>query len=340
MADIFISYAHEDQAFVRHMVPPLEAEGFSVWWDHTIPPGKSWDTFIARGIAEARCCMVVWSPHSVESDWVKEEATLGKDAGKLLPIVIDKVEPPVGFRRIQAANLTGWNSDANNAQWQLLLSEARNIVGASRESGAPSAPIRHSPPTPAKPKTLPVGAIVGIGFGAAAVVAATAFIFLNQQDEPSATAETRAIEAAVVAPIEPLEEPGDSPPASRDNEELERLRRERDAAVQQAEEARIAQRRQQTAARSDPAPTPPAIDLSGYWRGYVSWQGDNNTWQLAQRVSGEPTAPSQWSLNGDHVVFMDCCGNRFDGRLSGNTITGTTTGYLGPGTFRIERLAN
>ena len=61
MADIFISYAHEDQAFVRRMVPALEAGGFSVWWDHTIPPGQSWDTFIARGIKEAKACIVVWS---------------------------------------------------------------------------------------------------------------------------------------------------------------------------------------------------------------------------------------------------------------------------------------
>ena len=53
MSDVFISYSHEDTEFVRDLVKPLEAEGFSVWWDHTIPPGKTWDEVIARGIREA-----------------------------------------------------------------------------------------------------------------------------------------------------------------------------------------------------------------------------------------------------------------------------------------------
>src|SRR5262249_54002528 len=106
MTDVFISYAHEDQGFVLRMIPALEAQGFSVWWDHNIPPGKTWDTFIAEGIASAKCCIVLWSPHSIKSDWVKEEATLARDAGKLLPAVIGNADAPVGFRRIQAANLS------------------------------------------------------------------------------------------------------------------------------------------------------------------------------------------------------------------------------------------
>jgi len=42
MADVFLSYAREDQAFAQRLAQALEAEGFSVWWDRTIPPGKTW----------------------------------------------------------------------------------------------------------------------------------------------------------------------------------------------------------------------------------------------------------------------------------------------------------
>ncbi len=61
MSDVFMSYSHKDTDIVRDLVRFVEAEGFSVWWDHTIPPGKTWDDVIARGIREAKACIIVWS---------------------------------------------------------------------------------------------------------------------------------------------------------------------------------------------------------------------------------------------------------------------------------------
>jgi hypothetical protein len=166
MSDVFISYSHKDTDFVRDLVRPLEAEGFSVWWDHTIPPGKSWDDVIARGIREAKACIIVWSPDSVISDWVKEEATLAKEGGKYLPIQIGVDQPPMGFRRIQAADLRNWNGNRQNAQWRLLITEIANLVGGSNP---PSPPPRPTPPEqtvrwPRRPAAL-------LSLGAVALVA-------------------------------------------------------------------------------------------------------------------------------------------------------------------------
>ena len=36
MADIFISYAHEDRSRIERLAATLEAEGLSVWWDRHI----------------------------------------------------------------------------------------------------------------------------------------------------------------------------------------------------------------------------------------------------------------------------------------------------------------
>jgi hypothetical protein len=128
MRDIFISYSHKDTSFVRDIVPALEAEGFSVWWDHIIPPGKTWDDETARQIRDAKACIVVWSPHSIISDWVKEEATLAKEGGKYLPILIGVDQPPIGFRRIQAADLRNWNCGAQDPKWRMLINEAAKLV--------------------------------------------------------------------------------------------------------------------------------------------------------------------------------------------------------------------
>src|SRR5580658_1518982 len=140
MSDIFISYSHKDTDFVRDLVKCVEAEGFSVWWDHTIPPGKTWDDVIARGIREAKACVIIWSPDSIISDWVKEEATLAKEGGKYLPIQVGTDQPPMGFRRIQAANLSQWKGNAQDPQWRLLITEIARLVGG--DGTAPPIPRR------------------------------------------------------------------------------------------------------------------------------------------------------------------------------------------------------
>lgn len=44
--------------------------------------------------------VVLWSARSIESEWVYEEATEGRRQGKLVPVLIDAVRPPAGFREI------------------------------------------------------------------------------------------------------------------------------------------------------------------------------------------------------------------------------------------------
>ncbi|HEV7613976.1 MAG TPA: toll/interleukin-1 receptor domain-containing protein [Steroidobacteraceae bacterium] len=132
MADIFLSYSHKDTDFVRTMVLALEAEKFSVWWDHAIPPGKTWDDVIARGMKDAKACIIVWSEHSVSSDWVKEEAALAKENCKYLPVRIGPDSAPIGFRRIQAADLRRWNGNAEDPQWRLLIREVTHLVSGDQ----------------------------------------------------------------------------------------------------------------------------------------------------------------------------------------------------------------
>jgi hypothetical protein len=156
MADVFLSYSHKDTDIVRDLVKFVEAEGFSVWWDHTIPPGKTWDDVIARGIREAKACVIVWSPDSVVSDWVKEEATLAKEGGKYLPIQVGTEQPPMGFRRIQAANLSQWHGNAQDPQWRLLMREIANLVRADG-AGAATGPVT-APPSVPSPRLAPLTA--------------------------------------------------------------------------------------------------------------------------------------------------------------------------------------
>jgi hypothetical protein len=61
---------------------------------------------IEEAINAAKCVVVLWSKKSVKSGWVREEAYIGKDRQILVPAKIEPVDLPLGFGRIQAADLT------------------------------------------------------------------------------------------------------------------------------------------------------------------------------------------------------------------------------------------
>ena len=87
--DIFVSYSRRDKRWVRRLVERLVAtRGWSVWWDHGIRTGEPFDRRVETQIGATRCVLVVWSEHSVESEWVRAEATEGWDRGVLIPVLI------------------------------------------------------------------------------------------------------------------------------------------------------------------------------------------------------------------------------------------------------------
>lgn len=128
MSDIFISYKREDRPRARQIARGLEQQGFSVWWDRNIPPGKSFDRVIQEALDQATCVVVLWSEASVESDWVKEEAEKGASRGVLVPILIDAISIPLGFGRIQTANLVGWQGETTNPEFVQLTASIRRII--------------------------------------------------------------------------------------------------------------------------------------------------------------------------------------------------------------------
>jgi hypothetical protein len=75
MADIFISYAREDQAAVKPLAAALEGAGYSVWWDRRILAGTEFSEEIERELKAAKAVIVAWSQESHASNWVKDEAS-------------------------------------------------------------------------------------------------------------------------------------------------------------------------------------------------------------------------------------------------------------------------
>lgn len=109
MASVFLSYDHEDGALARPIAAALEKAGHVVWYDRHIHGGAQYSRKIEQALDAADAVVVLWSPHSLESAWVRDEAAEGRDREKLVPLSLGGVTAPIGFRQFQTIALGDWN---------------------------------------------------------------------------------------------------------------------------------------------------------------------------------------------------------------------------------------
>ena len=142
MADVFISYDRDDRERISKLVELLEAQGWSVFWDRDIPSGESWRSYLSAALERARCVVVLWTAHSIKSEWVAEEADVARQRRILIPVLLDPVAPPLGFRTVQAASLQGWPEVVDAAAIAELLQVIATILAK------PASPVAEPSPQP------------------------------------------------------------------------------------------------------------------------------------------------------------------------------------------------
>ncbi len=152
MPDIFLSYNREDQAVARHFAEAFEREGFTVWWDATLRSGEAYDQVTERALKTAKAVVVLWSTRSVESRWVRAEATLADRNKTLVPAMIEPCDRPIMFELTQTADLSHWQGAANDPAWRSFLADVRQFIARALSSAddrglADAAAPRSSGPT-------------------------------------------------------------------------------------------------------------------------------------------------------------------------------------------------
>ena len=87
--------------------------------------------------------MVLWSPRSVVSRWVRAEATLADRNKTLVPCTIEPCDRPIMFELTQTAELSHWQGEPTDKAWLAFLGDVRRFVGKeARTSGSkPAGPL-------------------------------------------------------------------------------------------------------------------------------------------------------------------------------------------------------
>lgn len=73
MAQIFISYKHDDGDFAELLKQKVERAGYTVWLDDNILAGEEWREMIDLAIRDAAAIVVIMSPEARASEYVTYE---------------------------------------------------------------------------------------------------------------------------------------------------------------------------------------------------------------------------------------------------------------------------
>jgi len=146
VADVFVSYARADKARVAPLVAAIEAKGWSVWWDPEITPGQEFDDQIEAEIDAAKAVMVVWTPVSVVSRWVRGEAREAAERGILVPVRFEQARLPMDVRAIHTTDMDDWHEDPASVPAQDCLRALAAMIARAQ------APQAAGPAGAAKPQ--------------------------------------------------------------------------------------------------------------------------------------------------------------------------------------------
>ncbi len=72
---------------------------------------------------------MLWSEPSGRSSFVRDESMRALEAGKLLPVRIEAVVPPLGFGQIHALDLLDWSGAADDPAFIDVANEVRKRLG-------------------------------------------------------------------------------------------------------------------------------------------------------------------------------------------------------------------
>ncbi len=183
MAQVFLSYDRADGPRAKALAQALEKAGHFVWCDLHIKGGAEYGKVIEEALEAADAVIVLWSAQSINSAWVRDEAAAGRDSGRLIPILLEPVTPPMGFRQYQNLDFGGWKGRGNPPRMSVLLDSISSLGQAPAKPEADLPASSGNRAASARPKKLLV--VAGIILTVVVAVGLFVGLVLNKPGQTS-----------------------------------------------------------------------------------------------------------------------------------------------------------
>jgi WD40 repeat protein len=143
MPRIFISHSTQDRGFVEgELRAALAQPGVETWYAKTsIRTAESWDRSILDGLKSCDWFLVVMSPRSAQSEWVRDEVQWAVEhrPGKIIPVLMETCDVREVHFRLARIQYVDFRQDLAEARAELL-----------RVLGIGTAPVATEAPAPAE----------------------------------------------------------------------------------------------------------------------------------------------------------------------------------------------
>ncbi|MDY6875415.1 MAG: SUMF1/EgtB/PvdO family nonheme iron enzyme [Chloroflexota bacterium] len=153
---LFISYARKDVEFAQRLNADLQRHGVITWIDELgIRSGEDWPNRIATAIEGCKAMLVILSPDSMASRWVRRELAFADTKSKrLLPLLYRPCKLSAAFElrfgNVQRADFSRGDYETNLVE---LLVSIRQVLGLAVTT--PSPPVQVKQPE-RKPDVLTI----------------------------------------------------------------------------------------------------------------------------------------------------------------------------------------
>lgn len=97
MREVFLSHASQDRAKAQRLRETLVAHGVPVWFSsHHIRGSQQWQDEIGAALARCGWFMILLTPHSIKSMWVKRELRYAlserRYEDRIIPLLLKKCD--------------------------------------------------------------------------------------------------------------------------------------------------------------------------------------------------------------------------------------------------------
>ncbi|MCY7350995.1 MAG: toll/interleukin-1 receptor domain-containing protein [Cytophagaceae bacterium] len=133
--NVYLSYSHSDAALAWKVADSLRKEGFQVWDDREMQPGKNWAEAMGNALRESEAMVILLTTAWLQSPHAQRDLEYAlserKFKGRLIPVVAGDIpieEVPWVLREISHIQLLNLPDLKTNSEGLIRIGEVLNAV--------------------------------------------------------------------------------------------------------------------------------------------------------------------------------------------------------------------